>query len=79
MSALIRLTGLVAATPKATQTPRRAIHMIPLESITMQALIPDQNTGPDDDLSELFKSIRDIGLSNPIQVVERIDGRHEHV
>ncbi|WP_322895541.1 MULTISPECIES: ParB/RepB/Spo0J family partition protein [unclassified Yoonia] len=79
MSTFIRLTGPAATTPKATETPGLTIHMIPLDSITMQALIRDRNTGPDYELSELVTSIKEVGLSNPIQVVERSDGRYDLV
>lgn len=45
----------------------------------MPALTHDRNTGPDHDLSELVTSIRDIGLSDLIHAVERIDGGYNLV
>ena len=51
--------------------------MIPLDAIVTQALVRDRKPGPDPDLSELVTSIRDVGLSNPIRVEERDDGKYE--
>ena len=79
MSHLHRLTGPHSQASKSLETPGLAIHMIALNSITIQALIRDRNTGPDYELNELITSIREIGLSNPIQVIERSDGRYDLV
>ena len=42
--------------------------MIPLDAIDTTKLMRDRAPGADFDLAELVDSIRDIGLSNPIQV-----------
>lgn len=51
--------------------------MVPLDDIVTEALVRDRAPGPDDDLPELIASIREVGLSNPIRVEERDDGRYE--
>ena len=51
--------------------------MIPVDAILTEALVRDRKTGDDEDLPELVASIRDVGLSNPIRVEERADGRYE--
>jgi ParB family transcriptional regulator, chromosome partitioning protein len=53
------------------------IQMIPLDDVVTEALVRDRNPGFDDDLPELVASIRDVGLSNPIRVEEREDGKYE--
>ncbi|MFO7805089.1 MAG: ParB N-terminal domain-containing protein [Paracoccaceae bacterium] len=51
--------------------------MIPVDDILTEALVRDRKKGDDEDLPELVASIRDVGLSNPIRVEERADGRYE--
>lgn len=51
--------------------------LIPLDAIATHKLIRDRAPGPDYDLAELVQSIRDIGLSNPIQIEPAGDGRYE--
>lgn len=55
------------------------VDLVPLEAIDAYLLIRDRSRGPDPDLAELKTSIREIGLSNPIQVEPRGDGRYELV
>ena len=51
--------------------------LVPLDQVITEKLIRDRADGPDEELSELVASIRDIGLSNPIRVEPRDDGRYE--
>ncbi|WBU62101.1 ParB/RepB/Spo0J family partition protein [Paracoccus albus] len=51
--------------------------MIELDAIETFKLMRDRAPGPDFELPELVQSIRDIGLSNPIRVEPRTDGRYE--
>jgi ParB family chromosome partitioning protein len=53
--------------------------LLPLDDVVAEALIRDRAPGPDPELPELVASIRDTGLSNPIRVEEREDGRFELV
>ncbi len=53
--------------------------MIPLDAVVAEVLVRDRKPGPDPELDELVASIRDVGLSNPIRVEEREDGRFELV
>lgn len=55
------------------------IDLIPLDSIVSEKLARDRMDGADDELDELIDSIREIGLSNPIRVQIRDDGRFELV
>ncbi|RAX28851.1 UNVERIFIED_CONTAM: replication protein, partial [Escherichia coli] len=55
------------------------VDLVPLEAIDAYLLIRDRSRGPDPDLAELKTSIRESGLSNPIQVEPRGDGRYELV
>lgn len=55
------------------------IDMIPLDSIVAEKLARDRLKTIDADLDELIDSIREIGLSNPIRVQKRDDGRYELV
>ncbi len=55
------------------------IDLIPLERIVSEKLSRDRMDGLDEDLDELIDSIREIGLSNPIRVQKRGDGRFELV
>ncbi|MBA4491623.1 ParB N-terminal domain-containing protein [Paracoccus sp. S1E-3] len=51
--------------------------MIPLDAIDSSKLMRDRAPGADFELAELVESIRDIGLSNPIQVEPAGQGRYE--
>lgn len=51
--------------------------LIDLDLIDTSKLIRDRFPGPDPELPELMKSIREIGLSNPIQVEPTENGRYE--
>ena len=55
------------------------VDMIPLDAIDAAKLSRDRATAPDMELEELKDSIRAIGLSNPIRVEPRPDGRYELV
>jgi ParB family transcriptional regulator, chromosome partitioning protein len=51
--------------------------LIPLEQIDTWKLTRDRSKGADMELAELVISIRELGLSNPIQLEQRADGRYE--
>lgn len=51
--------------------------LIPLGDIVTDKLIRDRAPGVDPELAELTASIREIGLSNPIRVEPRDDGKFE--
>lgn len=53
------------------------VDMIPLDKIDTHKLVRDRRKGPDFEIIELKASIKDIGLSNPIRVEPRADGRFE--
>ncbi|WP_424973036.1 ParB/RepB/Spo0J family partition protein [Dinoroseobacter sp. S76] len=53
------------------------VDRIPLDQIETYKLVRDRLPGADEYLPELVASIRDLGLSNPIQVEPREDGRYE--
>lgn len=53
------------------------VDLIALDQIETYKLMRDRHKGPDMELAELVESIRDIGLSNPIRVEQRPDGRYE--
>jgi len=55
------------------------VDLVALESIETWKLVRDRAKGDDIELAELVASIRDIGLSNPIRVEMREDGRFELV
>ena len=55
------------------------VRMIPLDDIVTDALVRDRKPGEDAELTELIASLRDVGLSNPIRVEERDDGKYELV
>lgn len=51
--------------------------LVPLEAVETWKLVRDRSKGDDQELTELIASIRDLGLSNPIRVEAREDGRYE--
>ncbi|MDB6177638.1 ParB N-terminal domain-containing protein [Paracoccus sp. Z330] len=51
--------------------------LIALDAIDADKLIRDRGAGVDEDLPELIRSIRDIGLSNPVRVEPSSNGRYE--
>jgi ParB family transcriptional regulator, chromosome partitioning protein len=53
--------------------------LVPLDQIETYKLTRDRVMGDDMELAELITSIRDVGLSNPIRVEERGDGKYELV
>ncbi|MGR3742614.1 MAG: ParB/RepB/Spo0J family partition protein [Pseudooceanicola nanhaiensis] len=55
------------------------VDRIPLDKIVSERLVRDRSPGPDPELEELMSSISDIGLSNPIRVEARPDGRFDLV
>ena len=55
------------------------VDMVPLDQIETWKLVRDRVKGDDQELAELIASIRDLGLSNPIRVEQRDDGRYELV
>lgn len=61
----------------ALQRAGLAVRQVPLDDIVTEALVRDRMPGPDHELEDLVTSIRDVGLSNPIRVEEREDGRFE--
>lgn len=50
---------------------------IPLDAVISDKLVRDRRPGEDEELEELKASIREIGLSNPIRVEAREDGKYE--
>jgi ParB family chromosome partitioning protein len=53
------------------------VDLVPLDRIAMAKLVRDRKKGPDAEMAELKASIRDLGLSNPIRLEARADGRFE--
>lgn len=53
------------------------VDLVPLDQIDMRKLVRDRKKGPDFELAELKASISDVGLSNPIRLEARGDGRFE--
>lgn len=53
------------------------VQEIALDDVVSEKLTRDRKPGDDPDLEELKLSIQDIGLSNPIRVERRTDGRFE--
>lgn len=53
------------------------VDLIPLEAVETFKLVRDRAKGEDMELSELKASIAELGLSNPIRVEARSDGRYE--
>jgi ParB family chromosome partitioning protein len=55
----------------------QVVDRIPLDQVETYKLIRDRIAGPDQQLDELVNSIREVGLSNPIRVESREDGKYE--
>lgn len=55
------------------------VDLIPLDAIDCHKLVRDRVKGDDQELAELVASLRELGLSNPIRVEPRNDGRYELV
>jgi ParB family chromosome partitioning protein len=53
------------------------VDLVPLGAVEVAKLVRDRRKGEDPELEELIASIRDVGLSNPIRVEPRPDGRYE--
>tara|TARA_R110002096_G_scaffold201392_11_gene385923 strand:- start:2083 stop:3192 length:1110 start_codon:yes stop_codon:yes gene_type:complete len=53
------------------------VDLVPLDQIETFKLVRDRVKGDDAELAELVTSIREIGLSNPIRLEQRADGRYE--
>lgn len=53
------------------------IRPVPLNDVLTTVLVRDRKSGPDPELPELVTSIREVGLSNPIRVEAREDGKYE--
>ncbi|WP_374434117.1 ParB/RepB/Spo0J family partition protein [Tabrizicola sp.] len=53
------------------------VDLVPLELVEMTKLVRDRKKGPDFELAELKASISELGLSNPIRLEARPDGRYE--
>lgn len=53
------------------------VDLVPLDLIEMTKLVRDRKKGPDFELAELKASISELGLSNPIRLEARADGRFE--
>lgn len=53
------------------------VDLVSLDLIDTDKLVRDRRQGDDPELSELIASVRDLGLSNPIRVEQREDGRFE--
>ena len=55
----------------------QVVELVPLDQIEMTKLVRDRKKGPDIELAELRVSIAELGLSNPIRLEARADGRFE--
>ncbi|TQS73638.1 replication protein [Rhodobacteraceae bacterium] len=53
------------------------VDLVPLEHIETWKLVRDRAKGDDLELGELVSSIRELGLSNPIRLEARDDGKYE--
>ena len=53
------------------------VELVPLDQIEMYKLVRDRTKGHDPELTELKASIVELGLSNPIRLEARRDGRFE--
>lgn len=63
--------------PDGRYDPGPVISLVALDQIEMTRLVRDRRSGPDFDLSELKTSLAELGLSNPIHLEARGDGRYE--
>ena len=59
----------------ALRNAGHVIQLLPLADVHSTLLTRERMSAEDDELDELVTSIRDVGLSNPIRVLERPDGR----
>lgn len=53
------------------------VDLVPLNQIEMTKLVRDRKKGPDAELAELKASVAELGLSNPVRLEVRADGRFE--
>ncbi len=53
------------------------VELVPLDLVEMTKLVRDRKKGPDFELAELKASIAELGLSNPVRLEARADGRFE--
>jgi ParB family transcriptional regulator, chromosome partitioning protein len=53
------------------------VDLVPLDLIRIEKLVRDRKPGPDAELAELKASVAELGLSNPIRLEARADGRFE--
>lgn len=53
------------------------VSLVRLDAVATTKLVRDRIKGPDFELGELKSSIAELGLSNPIRIEERADGRYE--
>ncbi|OCX62245.1 replication protein [Thioclava sp. SK-1] len=53
------------------------VDLVPLDKVDTWKLVRDRASGDDIELTELVTSIRELGLSNPIRLEARDDGRYE--
>jgi ParB family chromosome partitioning protein len=53
------------------------VQFVPLDRVEMTKLVRDRRKGPDAELAELKASITALGLSNPVRLEARPDGRFE--
>ena len=53
------------------------VDLIPIDAIDTRKLTRDRARGPDMELADLKASIKELGLSNPIRVEKKADGRYE--
>ena len=53
------------------------VELVPLDHVEMTKLVRDRKKGQDFELAELKASIAELGLSNPIRLEARADGRFE--
>ena len=55
----------------------QVIRAISPDDVVMETLVRDRKQGHDPELAELVTSIQEVGLSNPIRVEERADGKYD--